>query len=298
MRKQLRKIIYLALSSNLVFFALSLFRGYIKFPKRIIISCPPKGQFYVAINDKEGFLLNSASYIESSMYWNGFKSNWENTEVETWSIAARHSDFMIDVGANTGIYSLIFNAVNKDARSISYEPVKRNYLKLKNNLNLNRFIRCTPKNYAVSNKQGEMSILIPQGIEVPYSASLVSNYYLNEVVEKVTVKVESIDSLEIDKQRLLVKIDVEGAEFLVLQGMRNTLARCDSIIFIEITFNTIHEVNEFLSILPSNEYSFCSLNNGIKKIEDLSMLIGTSHINILVFRRGGNAENLFLKRLG
>ena len=62
-------------------------------------------------------------------------------------------------------------------------------------------------------------------------------------LSEVPISLRRLDELELDPD--FVKIDVEGAELGVLQGLRDTIARCHPVMMIERS-ERIDEVIEFL----------------------------------------------------
>jgi hypothetical protein len=82
---------------------------------------------------------------------------------------------------------------------------------------------------------------------------------VNGIESFIEIEVNSIDNLILDKEipyPTVVKIDIEGAEFIALKGMKNLLSSSKKprMIFIELhpeflpTFNTnVDEILEFMS---------------------------------------------------
>lgn len=136
-------------------------------------------------------------------------------------ILKKHDNF-IDVGANMGAYSLIASSKIKDGNIFSFEPSPKISLKLYENINLNQKkenIRVITK--VVSDKTGFINFDIssnPDYHHISHSAKGKSILRL-----KTTTLDKFISSSKI-KHIKLIKIDVEGAELLVLKGMQRSLA--------------------------------------------------------------------------
>ena len=90
----------------------------------------------------------------------------------------------------------------------------------------------------------------------------------------IIIKTEIFDNF-IDNNRIenvdLIKIDVEGAEYNILNGMRKTLERFHPLIFLEIHPTMIsqfgHNVDEVIGILEEFNYSILPID---KKYLDFS----------------------------
>lgn len=75
-----------------------------------------KGESIVKIpNTNVRFTLNCwDSTIENEIFWNGLGETWEPETVDLWISLCEKSKVIFDIGANTGIYSLIARSLNKD----------------------------------------------------------------------------------------------------------------------------------------------------------------------------------------
>lgn len=128
-------------------------------------------------------------------------------------------DVFYDVGANVGTYACLCTAVCEHV--VAFEPVPENRDRLKENLSLNANAdRWTVVPVALSDMHG--SATMERHGELPGSGA----HRFAEDGELI-VDQESADSL-IESEGLptpdVVKIDVEGAELSVLEGMRETLS--------------------------------------------------------------------------
>jgi FkbM family methyltransferase len=136
-------------------------------------------------------------------------------------------DVFVDVGAHIGWYtSLASRLVGKRGRVISFEPTPENFRILKRNVESNRLENVELHNAAVSDRDGQAEFYI--------SPTKSGNHSLLKSAERgnpVTVRCLKLDS--ICKKADIVKIDVQGAEHLVLKGMKNLLKREETKLIIE-----------------------------------------------------------------
>jgi FkbM family methyltransferase len=130
----------------------------------------------------------------------------------------REDSNCIDVGANEGLLLSCFADLAPRGRHIAYEPVPELADALER-----RFPSVEVRRAAASDCVGETSFVVHK--ELASRSSMRSVGYPSEVTETLTVPTEDLDSSLPDGYvPHLLKIDVEGAEHLVLRGALRTLA--------------------------------------------------------------------------
>lgn len=160
----------------------------------------------------------------------------------------RCKENFIDIGANIGFFSLFASKLLEEGNVYSFEASPEIYSKLEDNIKINDIQNITAYNYAISDEIKDVVI---------YESSrahrgLTSIRALSEdISKKRKVKSISIDSILDELPKIsLVKIDIEGAEFLALNGMKNLLKRDTPNIILELT-------DEFLKELDSSSLEVC-----------------------------------------
>ncbi|PTQ10306.1 FkbM family methyltransferase [Sphingomonas oleivorans] len=143
-------------------------------------------------------------------------------------------DIFLDVGANIGLYTVkAARLVGSTGKVIALEPGHEAYLRLQRNVELNGFGHVTMLREAASDTDGEALLHhVPLGDD-PQAFSLIANARA-EAGERV--KTRRLDRLveDLGLTRLdLVKIDVEGAEPMVLRGGLESLARLKPAVLFE-----------------------------------------------------------------
>jgi FkbM family methyltransferase len=168
-----------------------------------------------------------------------------------------------DVGAHIGFHSLCFaSEVGEHGAVVSFEPTAASHERLQKNIDRNQSLkgRIRAFNMALSDKRGTLSFVYSDGVDIRNTASHFcdvippsedSEY---EDFKTTTVPTDSVDDL-IQTENLpppdVLKIDVEGAEFLVLQGARKTLGKKRPHLLMEVhnismmfeTQRLLHELN-------------------------------------------------------
>lgn len=136
---------------------------------------------------------------------------------------------VLDVGANVGIYSI--HAMLLGAEVYAYEPTPGTYQILNQNIALNGFEfsdKVHTFNVAVSDKEGMVSFALTDNCG---HNSIYAEDESNSIIEVPTVALDK----ELKGKRIdCFKIDVEGADYLVVQGMQELLTENpDAIGFVE-----------------------------------------------------------------
>jgi len=175
-------------------------------PKSVVKSCTTYdvkgiGPMYFPDND----------YVTSSIFKNG---EWEpkTTRFIEWLLRPGKGKTFVDVGAQAGYYSLL--ATKMGARVYAFEPSTSNRKMLEESIALNNAKNITVYKAALSDKNGEAKLY---NGKTPGENSLNATGNGFEIVSTVR-----FDDLEIPVPDI-IKIDVEGAERQVLEGMQSVL---------------------------------------------------------------------------
>jgi FkbM family methyltransferase len=137
-----------------------------------------------------------------------------------------------DIGASIGIYTVLTaKKVGPTGHIVAFEPEKRSFQRLQENIGHNRLTNVSAYNLALGSKTATMSLVITDVTSsgthtlVGKKASTPPN---GQTIHQQSVQVFPGDKLRQDAGLPLpnvVKIDVEGAEEDVLLGIRETLSQ-------------------------------------------------------------------------
>lgn len=159
---------------------------------------------------------------------------------------------ILDIGGHIGSHSLIYSKL-VNCKIHAFEPQKKIYELLKMNVENNNLTNCEINNCAVGHKETvtTLSNMIYDGYdcEVEYDISKPLNYGgLGLGKNGEEVKMITVDSLQLLKCDY-IKMDVEGAEILVLMGATETINKFKPLIWFESTDKKVSsEMKESMGI--------------------------------------------------
>lgn len=135
----------------------------------------------------------------------------------------REASVVLDVGANIGVYTLwISQYLGNEGRLIAFEPDPQNCRRCAENLEQNNLEMVRLEQTALSNRSGKLELSIGKDMEnhlMPDDAATSPSIAVQGTTLDEYCRLHDIARID------FLKIDVEGAESLVLQGAENALAR-------------------------------------------------------------------------
>ena len=176
-------------------------------------------------------------YFENNLFWKKLNQCWEKESLLIWQKISQKSEVILDVGANSGTYSLIAKAINPGAQVFAFEPLPRMYKLIEKNNKLNEFdINILP--VAVSNEVGQAIFYDVESINGDVSSASLSKTFI-ENEKQIPIEVEVIKLSSFIKQQNmekidLMKVDVESFEPQVLEGFIPYLDKFRPSMIIEI----------------------------------------------------------------
>jgi FkbM family methyltransferase len=206
--------------------------------------------------------------IGRSLYWKGLTS-WEAETIPFFYQLAKRARIVLDIGANTGFYSLLACAVNSATEVFSFEPVPKVFSHLLDNIAVNGFQnRCHAIKVAVSNSVGQVDFCELEG-DIPTASSFEVNGYRGNKGKVIKVNTTTIDALDLPAELVdLVKIDVETFEDVVLEGMTALLEKHTPNMIVECNYDGPFQTVE--KILRRYGYTFYHLTkNGHQMMEHI-----------------------------
>jgi FkbM family methyltransferase len=204
------------------------FIGPARLPIKYALYCPAIGKIDLSLPGGERFTMygDGKDPVANSLYWLGVDRGYEYETIKIWADLAKRADVIFDIGAYSGVFSLAAAAVNHGARIFAFEPADVTYEYLSRNVSMNGCNNITAIKKAVSDKDGAVTLTVPFSPLLPFAATTTDTVRRKDIKRAVTVDSVCVDSFVKDNgigKVDLVKIDVEGAEPGVLEGMRATI---------------------------------------------------------------------------
>jgi FkbM family methyltransferase len=170
--------------------------------------------------------LRGARWVVGAGTHGCWLGTYEQKKQRAFARAARGSAVTMDIGANVGFYTLLA-AICGGVRCkvFSFEPLPRNLSLLREHLRLNGLSSVSVFALAVSDRSGTAHFDEGDG---PFTGRL-SPQGTHSVQ---TTSLDELSDAGVLPDPDLMKIDVEGAEYLVLQGARGLLRRARPTVFV------------------------------------------------------------------
>lgn len=174
----------------------------------------------------------------------GLKKSFEYSTFQLFSNMLKAGDVIIDVGANSGLYSIFYSKlVGAWGVVHAFEPDKETFSLLLQNLKLNDCKNVTAHNFALSNKESRVEMVCFRQPSLKLQSGDSFKYIKEVSFDDLSYSESKMNAFKMDDIRELksiakidcIKIDVEGAELLVLQGSVDTILKHKPIIIVELS---------------------------------------------------------------
>ena len=215
------------------------------------------GVFELSYDSKNFYMLNISNddAVPLKYLW---RDKYESYALKLWYEWTRDvSGVFFDIGAHTGIYSIIGNLNKSINNIISFEPYFLNFSRLMSNLRLNLIPSSNCFFYAVSDTNEIKKFNVP----------VVGGYHTSggRLSENGQINVNSItlDSINIEKPLVAMKIDTEGHEYEVLKGGINHIKKHKPKILFEVNKNNF---DSCLQLLKKCNYEFHFIDEYLDKL--------------------------------
>ena len=227
---------------------------------------PFKVNYKTLWGDKMSFYLPEGNAI---YYYGFFEANLTNFLLNY----IKEGDVILDVGAHVGYYTMLTSKLIGDKGQVhSFEPTPRTFNTLKENTKEKNNV--TVNNNAVLDHETEIEF-VDYGPKFSAFNSFQKRTsdemkFLSEP-EKIKVKTVSLDKYCDNKNIIpdFIKIDAEGAEYLILEAMKNIIDNKKPLITIEVAGEDEWKDNcsKSISLLQNHGYIAyeINLNGNVKK---------------------------------
>ncbi|MCX6719014.1 MAG: FkbM family methyltransferase [Candidatus Taylorbacteria bacterium] len=249
-----------------IYNALSIIPAFKKIMNQIILSRIP-----TQIDIAEGTIMLDQTdvAVSGSLAIGAF----EKTEIDLFRRCLKPGMTVVDIGANIGYYTVIAaKNIGSNGKLFAYEPENRNYSFLEKNIGINKLTNVIPFKIGISDKKGTNKLYLDDDNKGRHS------FVFNEDKSAISIETDTLDeslrrygSPTID----IIKIDIEGAEFLALQGMKETIKRSPNlIIFSELYPKGMRKLGgdprKYLENLVESGFSLSIIDGDSNKVTPIS----------------------------
>lgn len=166
-------------------------------------------------------LLDLQIWPERRTYFSG--SYFQNDLEYLFPLVLRRGDQYLDIGANIGMTSLMASSlIGHEGKGFAFEPNPETFERLRRHFELNHTSNLEPVPFALSDREAEMDLVLPTGNSGLGSLAAVHNGSGRSFKVRTTTGRPYVDRLDPGKPTV-IKIDVEGYEVKVLNGIEGVL---------------------------------------------------------------------------
>lgn len=239
----------------------------------------------------ESFRMKSENddLVVSGILWN---KTFEPRSLAVWLALCPQKDLVLDIGAYTGLYGLAAASKNPGARVVCFEPMPTNASRIRENLRANLFPNITVEEAAVSKTDAPLVLNVFSGANFLTSGASLVPKTQGETKARLEVRGVCLDrflqtvSASGAPLNMLLKIDVEGAELDVVQGMGKWADLADVDFLIEVLSDASGA--GLTDFFRPRGYLFYKIREDAGEIEPVDVLGGSGDLkdlNRLVTRK-------------
>lgn len=232
------------------------------------------GVVYITFNGlRVPFYTQSDDDIVDTLFYN--KHYYEYNDLNLFVQLAGSARKLVDVGANTGLYSVLSAKANPRLAVTAFEPNPTNHSRLRKNIELNQLGNIEVVANAVGNSKQPISFTIPCEDKISYTSSALGEFSRSAANghhyewKEITVPQTTLDEYfagsegEVD----LLKIDVEGYEVNVFEGSKGFFRRHSPVVLCEI-FLDADKRRYFQQFLHEFNYTaYIVLRDGLLRLD-------------------------------
>lgn len=198
---------------------------------------------------------------------------YERYETELFCSKIKPAMTVIDIGANLGYYTaLASHCVGNQGLIIAFEPEPNFFKLLSKNISRNNLKNVKLFEMAIADKNGISELHLSD--ENKGHNSLISS---EELKTSVNVKTTTLDKFLASQKIIkvdMMKMDIEGAEILAIEGMKNTLIKHMPLLFLEFSPHSIVKLNrypmDFLLTLHEIGYSVFEIDKTHQRLNNVT----------------------------
>lgn len=199
------------------------------------------------------------------------RKNYEPDHVNLMKEKVKSGDYVIDIGANIGYYTLLLaKLVGPDGKVFAFEPDPENFRVLEKNVKLNGYKNIIIENKAVTNENGKVNLFMSN-----INKGDTKIYQTPEEMREGGKSDYEVDSIKLDdyfnenkEQIKFFKMDIQGVEPLAIMGMMSILKNYGLDFTVEFSPDLLSAAGlnpkDFLELLNKNGFCIFDLDRGVE----------------------------------
>ena len=194
------------------------------------------------------------TFLPYSMYWRG--NNEQDVEAAIQQHGSVRGAVCWDLGTHFGIYTVgMAMAVGETGQVVGFEPDPASFRRCQHHVEINTLHWVKLFNAAVSDTEGESSLILSEGAGASTSHLAYQQEQLESGTRVVSIQMISLDRL-VERGEIrpaqFIKVDVEGHGAKALTGARQTLINHRPTIV--MSFHSVAELEETQAVLEPIGY--------------------------------------------
>ena len=226
---------------------------------------------------------------------------YESEEMQMITSLMDKNGCFFDIGAHIGWYSINLASEYKQAQFFSFEPVPKTHSLLLENIHHNKLTNIKSFNFGFSDNCRTADFFYS---EVRSAIASERDIFDTNSSKKIQCQLNTLDDFvkEQSIHRLdFIKCDVEGAEFLVLKGGKQTICKYLPMIFLELVENWCtkfgYNIETVIHYMSKIGYQMFEIKDGglfeIKSVD----IENVSNFNYLFLHKTNHSEQIERHRL-
>lgn len=181
----------------------------------------------------EGVLKGYRMKIDWSRHRSFVYGNWEPDVIHAIADVVKSGAFALDIGAHIGFYTLVLSkTVGPHGRVLAFEPLPCNYSIFCDNIRLNNCTQVEAINKALLDRTCNLEADIRINEAQPGSVAFLASDKAEHPIASAVALDEFLAGSRVPVD--FMKVDVEGAESLVLKGASETIESYHPALLIEV----------------------------------------------------------------
>jgi FkbM family methyltransferase len=184
-----------------------------------ILQGPAKGMKWIVGSSDHGCWLGSYESIKQKQLFKYLKPGM----------------VVYDIGAHVGFYTLLLSrAVGSEGMVYAFEPFPDNVIFLRKHHQLNKLVNIIIEEYAISDANGEVNFYCHHVSNYSGSIMRINGGDNHRILKVKTITLDHYVYQHNNHLPDLIKIDIEGAEYLALIGMQNIIKNKNPILLLAL----------------------------------------------------------------